>query len=52
MALGLVVSDKKIFNVFPISAYVKHVTPKKAHFGPCEHNFSKLGRGPLVDATY
>ena len=24
---GLVVVEKKIFNVFPIEAYVKHATP-------------------------
>ena len=31
-ALGLVVSDKKIFSHFPIKAYVKHVTPGAGPF--------------------
>ena len=35
-ALGLKVSDKKIFSCFPISAYVKHMTQfwGRAIFGP------------------
>ena len=30
--LGLMVSDKKIFHVFPIQAFVKHVTPRAGPF--------------------
>ena len=32
--LGLVVSDKKIFYVFPRKAYVKHVNPGVGNFWP------------------
>ena len=31
-ALGLVVSEKKIFSCFTIQAYVKHVTPGAGPF--------------------
>ena len=51
-ALGLVVSYKKIFHVFPTSDYVKHVTPRVGPFFAPWLNFNKLGRGLLVDATY
>ena len=51
-ALGLVVSDKKIFSHFRIKAYVKHVTPWGGHFWPQGYNLNKLGRGLLGDATY
>ena len=46
------VSDIKIFHVFPISAYIKHVTPAAGPFWPQGHNLNKLGRDPLVDASY
>ena len=49
-ALGLVVSDKKIFSCFPD---VKHATPAgRGHFGLHDHNLNKLCRGSLGDATY
>ena len=51
-ALGLVVSYKKIFHVFPTSDYVKHVTPRVGPFFAPWLNFNKLSRGLLVDATY
>ena len=37
--LGLVVSDKKLFHVFPIISYVKHVTPEA---GPFWNDLNKL----------
>ena len=52
-ALGLVVSDKKIFLMFlPIKAYVKSVTPVAEPFLALGLNLNKLGRGPLNDTTY
>ena len=39
------------FHVFPIKAYVKHLTPGGGHFWPDEYNLNKLGRGLLGDAT-
>ena len=33
-------------------AYVKHVTLRRGNFWPQEHNFNKLGKGPLDDASY
>ena len=52
-ALGLVVSEKKMFSCFPyIAAYVKHVTSGWGYFWHQRHNLNKLGRGPLDDATY
>ena len=51
-ALGLVVSEKKIFSCFTIQAYVKHVTPWGGPiFSQQGHNLNKLGRGSLDDAT-
>ena len=44
-ALGLVVSDKKIFfKVFPIYACVKHVTPGLGPFLAPGFYFEQLGR--------
>ena len=41
------VSDKMIFNVFPIYAYVKHVTPRGgAIFSPKGGNLNKHGSPP------
>ena len=40
------------FQVFPLEAYVKHVTPRVMPFWPQGHYLNKLGRGPLDDATY
>ena len=51
-ALGLVVSDNIFFNVFPIEAHVKHVTPGQVLFIPQWHNLNKLDRYPLDDVTY
>ena len=49
-ALGLVVSDNKIFTCFP---YVKHATPVgQGHFWLRDHTLNKLRRSPLGDATY
>ena len=42
------VLDKKIFYVFPIEAYVSHVTPGTGPFmahGHNGHNLNKFGRG-------
>ena len=40
------------FMFFPISAYIKHVTPRVGPFWPKGQNLTKLDRGPLGDATY
>ena len=34
--------------VFPIYAFVKHVTPWRAHFWPQGYNLNQRGRGLLV----
>ena len=47
---GFIQEDSFMF--FPISAYVKHVTPGVGPFWPLGHNLNKLGRGQLGDATY
>ena len=51
-----VVSDKKIFHVFPIMIIIslcKTCDPLGgAIVWPNGHNLNKLGRGPLGDATY
>ena len=44
--------QKRFFHVFPIKAYVKHVTTRAGPFWPQGHDLTKLGRGPLDDATY
>ena len=44
--------QEDFFHVFPIQAYVKHMTHGAGQFWPQEHNFNKLGRGPLDDALY
>ena len=44
--------DKKIFRVFPIKAYVKHLTLGRAIFDPRGHNLNKLRRSLLGDVTY
>ena len=48
-ALALVVSDKKVFHVFPRWASAKHVDPKQDDFVPQGLNFVILGRGQLGD---
>ena len=40
------------FMVFPIRAYVKHVTHGAGQFWPQGYNLNKLGRGSLGDASY
>ena len=42
----------RFFHAFPISAFVKHVTPGAGPFLAPGHYLNKLGRGPLLDATY
>ena len=42
-------TDKKIFRVFPIEVFVKHVTAWWGHLGPQSHNLNKLGRGLHAD---
>ena len=43
----------RFFHIFPISAYVKHVTPPgRGHFWPQGYNLNKPDRGPLGDAKY
>ena len=51
-ALGLKVSEKKIFSCFPIKAYENHVTPKAWTFLAPIDNLNRLSRGLLGDATY
>ena len=52
-ALGLVVSDKKIFSCLPyISLYKTYVSPGGPILGPRGIILNKLGRGPLGDASY
>ena len=54
-ALGLVVSDKKIFFMFSLIylSLCKTCDPQgMAIFWPKGHNLIKLGRGPLGDATF
>ena len=46
------VSDKKIFCVFPILAYVEHVTLGAGHFWSQGYNLNKLGSCLLGVATY
>ena len=43
-------SLSKIFD--PREGDVKHLTPGAETFWPKGYNLSKLGRGPLGDATY
>ena len=43
---------RRFFHVFPIYAYVKHMTPRAGHFYPQGYNLNKLGRGLLGGATY
>ena len=40
------------FHVYPILAYAKHLNPRVGHLWPQGYNLIKLGRGPLVDASY
>ena len=54
-ALGHLVSEKKIlrfYHVFPNIGLSKTCDPKAGHFGPRDISWTKLGRGPLGDATY
>ena len=50
-ALGLVVSDKKIFSWFPYSSLFKTCKPWGKSIWPQGYNLNKLGRGSLDDAT-
>ena len=50
-AIGLLVSDWKIFSCFPYISIFNHVTPGCDHFLPQGHNLNKLVRGLLGDAT-
>ena len=52
MALGLVVSDKKILSSFPYISPCKTFDPQVGPFLPQWYNLNKLGRGLLGDATY
>ena len=38
----LLLSDKNIFNIFPIRAYEKQVTPAQGHFWPKGYNLNNL----------
>ena len=40
------------FHVFPIKAYVKHLTPGAGTFLPMWYNLNKLSRGLLGCVTY
>ena len=45
--------QEDFFMVFPIQAYVKHVTPGVGQFWPEGYNLNKKpGRGSLGDASY
>ena len=44
--------QEHFFYVFPIYAFVKHVTPGRAHFWPQGYNLNQRGRSLLGDATY
>ena len=50
--LGQLVSDKKMFLVFWIEAYIKCVTPWVGRISAPGPYFNVLSRGPLGDATY
>ena len=39
--------QEDLFHVFPIKAYVKHLTPGWGGFWPQGYNLNKLGRGIL-----
>ena len=52
-ALGLVVSEKKIFFIFPhYKPMVENVSPGHDKFGPQGHGWQDLSRVPLHIATY
>ena len=51
-ALGFAASDKKIFSCFSLYKYAKYTSLERGNFWPQGHNVNKLGRGPLLDATY
>ena len=50
-ALCFMVQEKQIFKVFTIYLYVKLICPGRGQFDPRGHDLSKLGRGPLGNAT-
>ena len=51
-ALGIMVSDKKIFSCFLYISLCKICDPLRlGHFWPQGHNLNKLARGRLGDAT-
>ena len=50
-ALGIVVSDKKIFSCFPYGGLCKTCDPWGRAILPNGHNLNKLGYGPLDGAT-
>ena len=45
-AVGLVVSDKKIYHVSLYEPMLNMGSPWRGHFWPQEQNLNKLGRGP------
>ena len=51
-ALGLMVSDKKIFSCFSYIRLCKTCDPGAGPFLAPGDNLNRLGRGPLGDATY
>ena len=51
-ALGLLLSEKKNFEVSFFVSMFKLVNPGQDQFGPQGHQMSKLGRGPLKNAKY
>ena len=53
MSFGFIQPEtRRFFSCLPYKAYVKHVTPGRARFWLKGHYLSKIGRGPLDDATY
>ena len=50
--LDPVVSDKKIFHIFPIQAHLKHVTSGEGLFLAQDYNLNTLGRCLLGDAKH
>ena len=51
-ALGLMVLEKKIFDVFPTVSLWELMTPGAGPFLPQGHDWQDLYRGPLNIATY
>ena len=51
-ALGLMVTDKKIFKGYPYISVYKTNDPGAGQFWPQEPNLNIFGKGPLNDVTY